>query len=119
MEIEQCVDQETNVFYKSVAGSRGNIRNAIDRIMDGDGHEDEKIIELNSLIYREYLIRDFGAGKKLFDLWHESGWKGLSRDEPFIASHKISSRVSLLEVRRVVDGQIVECVDFFWRSLSR
>jgi hypothetical protein len=113
LEIEQAVDRETNGFYRSVAGSRDNIRNAINRIMDGDGDEDEKSMQLNSLFYREYLIRDFGNGKKLFDLWRESGWKGLSRDEPFIASHKISTRVSLLEVRRVVDRQIVECVDLF------
>lgn len=113
LDIEQCVDRETNVFYRSVAGSRDNIRNAIDRIMDGYGSEEEKSMQLNSLFYREYLIRDFGDGKKLFDLWRESGWKGLSRDEPFIASHKISTRVSLLEVRRVVDSQIVECVDLF------
>jgi hypothetical protein len=118
LEIEQDVDRETNVFYRSVAGSRDNIRNAIDRIMDGDGDEDEKFIELNSLFYREYLIRDFGSGKKLFDLWHESGWEGLSRDEPFIASHKISTRVSLLEVRRVVDGQTVECVDLLSEKLE-
>lgn len=42
LDIEERVDQETSVFYRSVAGSQNNIRNAIGGIMDGDGDEEKK-----------------------------------------------------------------------------
>ena len=95
-------------FYIGVAGkfaARTNLNiEALHEDEDG-----EQIFQGNC--YREYYQREHKPGKRLFDLWRESGWAGLVRDEPFVAGFKAQIRPALLECRRVVDDLRVECVD--------
>ncbi len=110
LEIEKRIDNAVFAFYESVVGQR-EFQNQFGAIDDDDEDEEEGIFAMQEVCIREFFLRDFGSGKNLFDLWRESGWKGLDRDEPFLASFKTGSHLALLEVRRVVDGQTTECVD--------
>ena len=111
LEIEDRVDKETWVFYESLVGLR-EMQNRF-AVINGQADEDgdDPMFEVQEICIREFQLRDFGGGKNLFDLWRESGWKGLVRDEPFVASLKARARIALLEVRRVVDDQTIECAD--------
>jgi hypothetical protein len=110
LEIEDAVDAATWIFYKEVAGVRAlSERLTPPRESDGElAH-----MRFGAACCREFFFRDLGAGKRLFEVWRESGWRGLSKDGPFVASLKAGTRFAFLEVRRVVDGLRVECVDLF------
>ena len=108
LEIEGAVDTKTMEFYIGVAGkfsARTNLNiEALHEDEDG-----EQIFQGNC--YREFYQREHKPGKRLFDLWRESSWAGLVRDEPFVAGFKAGTRIALLECRSVVDDLRVECVD--------
>jgi len=111
LDIEGRIDKEVLSFYESQVGLR-EFQNQFAGIhQQADEEGDDFLFAMQEVCIREFHLRDFGAGKNLFDLWRECGWKGLSRDEPFLAFFKARSRLALLEVRRVVDDQTVECVD--------
>lgn len=106
LEIEGAVDTKTLEFYIGVAGKFAARTNLNIEALHEDG---EQIFQGNC--YREYYQREHKPGKRLFDLWRESGWAGLVRDEPFVAGFKAGTRIALLECRSVVDDLRVECVD--------
>lgn len=114
LEIEKRIDRQVFAFYESVVGRR-EFQNQFGALGE-DEEGDEGVLEMQGACIREFFLRDFGSGKTLFDLWRESGWEGLDRDEPFLASFKAGSYATLLEVRRVVDDQTTECVDLLGES---
>ena len=107
-QIEGEIDGKTLLFYKNLVGdfeSRTNLH--IDEI---NGSEDGELI-FQSNAYREFFLREYKPGKRLFDLWREAGWSHLVKNEPFLAGFRAKTRPALLEVRRVVDDLQVECVN--------
>ncbi len=50
-------------------------------------------------------------GRTLADKWRASGWQGLTHDESILIEATSKSRVTLVEVQKILDHQTVECVD--------
>jgi len=104
--IEGSLDEKTMGFYRDLVGgfsARTNLD--VDLLEEGfDGR-----LEFQGNCYREFFLREHQPGKRLFDLWRESGWTGLVRDEPFLMEFKTQTRPCLLEVQRIVDDLQVEC----------
>ncbi|MCK9589295.1 MAG: hypothetical protein WC076_07975 [Terrimicrobiaceae bacterium] len=113
LDIEGAIDSKTLGFYIDVVG-KDSARERL-RLDTADGSEEGELV-FQSACYHEFFYREIQPGKRLFDLWREAGWKGLTRDEPFLAGFKANVRPVLLEVRRVVDDLRVECVDLLDES---
>jgi hypothetical protein len=113
LDIEGAIDTKTIGFFIDVVGkdsSREKLR------VDATDGSQEGVLIFQSACYREFFHRELEPGKRLYDLWREAGWKGLTRDEPFVAGFKAKVRPTLLEVRRVIDDLQVECVDLLDES---
>jgi hypothetical protein len=116
LEFEQSIDTKTLDFYLEVVGKDSAMERLRLEALD-DGQDGELIFQ--SACYREFFHREIEPGKRLFDLWREAGWKGLTRDEPFLARFKANVRPTLLEVCRVIDDLQVECVDLLDESVGK
>ena len=113
LDIEGEIDTKTIGFFIDVVG-KDSSREKL-RVDSTDGSEEGELI-FQSACYREFFHRELEPGKLLYDLWREAGWKGLTRDEPFLAGFKTKVRPTLLEVRRVIDDLQVECADLLDES---
>jgi len=113
LDIEGAIDTKTIGFFIDVVG-KDSSREKL-RVDASDGSEEGELI-FQSACYREFFHREIVPGKMLYDLWCEAGWKGLTRDEPFVAGFKTKVRPTLLEVRRVIDDLQVECADLLDES---
>jgi hypothetical protein len=51
------------------------------------------------------------SGKTLVAKWADTGWPGLTGDEALIMRYRAESFVSVIEIQRVLDHQMLECID--------
>ena len=112
-QIEGEIDGKTLLFYKNLVGdfeARTNLH-----IAESNGSQEGELI-FQSNAYREFFLREYKPGKRLFDLWREAGWPHLVKNEPFLAGFRAKTRPALLEVRSVVDNLQVECVNLLDES---
>lgn len=115
LEIDRGIDRKTVAFFLNTVGEREGIRRLQD-VANLEGLDDidpDGEMAVHAASCREFFFRDVEPGRRLFDVWRESGWRGLVKDEPFLAGFGAGVRVALIEVVRVVDGQTVECLDLF------
>lgn len=71
---------------------------------------------LSNAIYSGLFIRRDGEGKTLADLWESESWSGLNNDEQVMMRFRRRSLVTVIEMQRRVDSQLVECVDLWERE---
>jgi len=108
-ETEGVLDEKTFEHYAELVGQfEGTAKLDTGLLKEGvDG-----AMEFQSNCYREFHLREYEAGKTMFDLWREAGWPGLGRsDLLFLMPYKARTFCTLIEVRRIVDDLRVECVD--------
>lgn len=113
LDIEGAIDTKTLGFYIEVVGESSARKHLS---LDALHNSEEGELIFQSACYREFFHREIQAGKRIYDLWREAGWKGLTRDEPFVAGFKAKVRPTLLEVRRVIDDLQIECADLLDES---
>lgn len=71
---------------------------------------------LSNAIYSGLFIRRDGEGKTLADLWESEAWSGLNNDEQLMMRFRRRSLVTVIEMQRRVDSQLVECLDLWERE---
>jgi hypothetical protein len=50
-------------------------------------------------------------GRTVADLWEEEGWAGLNNDERFMMKYRRRSFPTIVEARKVLSGNAIECAD--------
>lgn len=107
LEIGRKFDGKLMDFYGKTVGATAVMQHLRPQEVKSDLDE----MELMQRCHLEFYQREVRMGKKLFDLWRESGWSGLRNDEIFLAGFAPQTRAAVFEVRRVLDGLRCECSD--------
>jgi len=107
LEIGRKFDGKLMDFYGKTVGATA----VMQRLRPQEVKSDLDEMELMQRCHLEFYQREVRPGKKLFDLWRESGWTGLRNDEIFLAGFAPQTRAAVLEVRRVLDDLRCECSD--------
>ena len=107
LEIGRKFDGKLLDFYGKTMGASA----VMQRLQPHDAKRESEEMECMQRCYLEFYQREVRPGKKLFDLWCESGWSGLRNDEIFLAGFAPQTRAAVFEVRRVLDDLRCECTD--------
>ncbi|MFM8809645.1 MAG: hypothetical protein ACKOJB_12235, partial [Chthoniobacterales bacterium] len=107
LEISRKFDQKLTDFYGKTVG----VAAVMQRLRPQEFKIEMDEMEFMQRCHLEFYQREIRPGKKLFDLWRESGWSGLRNDEIFLAGFAPQSRAAFFEVRRVLDDLRCECSD--------
>lgn len=68
-------------------------------------------IATTAAVYYLFFAKEFKDGKTVAQLWRDEGWVGLNSDEAAMMNYRMSSSPALVEVRKVIDSQSIECTD--------
>lgn len=66
---------------------------------------------VQNAVYYALFIQPDPAGKRLVEKWEAEQWAGLNNDERVMMRYRRHGRPTVIEVRRVLDAQTVECGD--------
>jgi hypothetical protein len=107
LEIEDALDRKTFARLFEDTSDRPALERVFRAVDAGSPHAMQAFT-----VSRLFFIQ--GAdGLTCAQRWEKDGFKGLKNDERVLFRAKMQMRVTLLEVRQVIDGQNVEAVDLF------
>ena len=107
LEIGRKFDGKLMDFYGKTVGAPA----VLQRLRPQEVKSDLDEMALMQRCHLEFYQREIRPGKRLFDLWRESGWSGLRNDEILLAGFAPRTRAAVFEVRRVLDDLRCECSD--------
>ena len=73
--------------------------------------EDSFIVAAGAAAYNILFVKRDKKGKTLSDKWESQNWEGLNNDEKVMMKHLKDSRVTIIEVQKILDHQAMECID--------
>lgn len=103
-EVEQRLIGKT--FKRLALALNSAERNAIVEAMD-----EKDIFASSSLVAYQVSFRKYPDHCSFFERWEKEGHVGLCNDEVVLAKGHAQQRPALLEFRRLIDHQTIECVD--------
>lgn len=107
LEISRKFDGKLMDFYGKTVGAPA----VLQRLQPQELKSEMDEMGFMQRCHLEFYQREIRPGKKLFDLWRDSGWSGLRNDEILLAGFAPQTRAAVFEVRRVLDDLRCECAD--------
>lgn len=91
-------------------------RNYFEKVMKKmsvDGSPPGHIAETaaGSAAYYILFIEYDKNNQTLGECWKNTGWKGLNNDEQTMINCRLNSRVTVIEIQKILDYQAMECID--------
>ena len=78
---------------------------------DDDRSYDALRVASSAAVYYLFFSKAFKDGKTVAQLWQEEGWTGLDMDQVAMMKYRMNSAPALVEVRKILDSQSMECFD--------
>ncbi|MBL7072256.1 MAG: hypothetical protein ISS33_00595 [Candidatus Omnitrophica bacterium] len=75
--------------------------------------EESFVVEAGAAVYNLLFVERDNHGKTLADEWESQSWEGLNNDEKVMMRYSKSSRVTIIEVQKILNYQAMECIDMF------
>ena len=106
LELEGRVDHKSMEYFREHAPDRA----AMERAFQLTSHHPNPHAIHAWCIWNLYFVTD-GDGLTFGQRWAKAGFSGLKSDQQLLLRAKMQTRVALLEIHRVPDGEQVEAVD--------
>jgi len=106
LDLEELVDRKTLEWWFDTAPDRGLIQAGMEA-----ARKNHSPHALHAFLAREIFFRRDASGRTCARRWEDAGFPGLRNDERVLLRAKLQVRVTLLEVRRVLDAERTEAVD--------
>ena len=72
---------------------------------------DSFVVAAGAAAYNILFVKRDKKGKTLSDKWEAEGFERLNNDEKVMMKHLKNSRVTIIEVQKILDHQAMECID--------
>lgn len=78
----------------------------------GKGDDSEiAVTAAGSAVFNILFVEKGADGQTLAQRWKSSGWNGLTNDERRMMDCRMSSRATIIEIQKILDNQMMECID--------
>jgi len=106
LELEEIVDGEALAWLARDTADRAALDREVQRAIGAKSHQALHAL----LVWRIHFARD-AAGLTCAQRWERAGFPGLKNDQRVLARAKMSMKIALVEIRRVLDHERVVVVD--------
>ncbi len=68
-------------------------------------------VAIGTAVYHLLFVEHSKDNQTLAQHWKGTGWRGLNREEATIMNYRLNSRVTIIEIQKILDNQAMECID--------
>jgi len=116
LKIDGSLIQKTAPFIASYC-DKHKFEESLQKMSLGDRSQEQDLeVTSGAAVYYLLFVEKDDQGETLADKWKASGWEGLNNDERVMMEYRRYSRVSIIEIQKVLDHQAMECIDLFDRE---
>ena len=98
--------------YTAAHYSKDEFEEVVEDMSFGDMADEHSFtVAAGAAAYNLLFVEQDKHGKTLTDKWESEGWEGLNNDEKVMMCYLKTSRVTIVEIQKILDHQAMECID--------